>query len=55
MVATSDLGTRAVAALHVLVSALLGTHWSPQQSMAEFMHELDDAVALLEELETATS
>lgn len=41
---------RAIQVLDDLVAALLRTHWAPQQSMAGFQHELDDAVALLEEI-----
>jgi hypothetical protein len=55
MVSSSEFGTRAFAALHLLVDALLRTHWSPQQSMVEFMDELDDAVSLLDELKEAMS
>jgi hypothetical protein len=54
MVSSSEFGARAIAALHLLVGALLRTHWSPEQSMVEFMDELDSAVELLEELEEAT-
>lgn len=55
MVSSSEFGARAIAALHALVGALLAAHWSPQQSMAEFLDELDDAVALLEELDGAVA
>ena len=43
--------SRAVRALADLVAALTRTHWAADQSMSEFMHELDEAMELLGELE----
>jgi hypothetical protein len=53
MDSTTDFGTRAIAALRALVRGLQCTHWAPQQSIAEFQHELDEAVELLHEHEAA--
>jgi len=55
MDSTIDFDARATAALRALVRALQHTHWAPQQSIAEFQHELDEAVELLHEHEEATA
>jgi hypothetical protein len=39
-------------ALSDLVAALTRTHWAADQSMSEFMGELDDAMAVLESIES---
>ena len=46
---------RAVQALDALVAALLRTHWAPDQSIAEFQHELDEAVDVLQKHDRATN
>jgi hypothetical protein len=55
MDSATDFGTRANAALRALVGALQRTHWAPQQSIAEFQHELDEAVELLDEHEASAA
>jgi hypothetical protein len=45
----------AMQTLGSLVGALLRTHWAPQQSLAEFQHELDEAVEFLHEHEAAAA
>jgi hypothetical protein len=47
--------TRAMQALASLVRGLQRTHWAPQQSIAEFQHELDEAVELLHEHEASAA